>query len=62
MGTIRGVSSVKFQLGITIEDDDGVKIESTNPGAVNPYFIIGVLDKIKTEIILATESNKKEYV
>jgi len=49
---------MKFHLGVTIEDDDGVKIKSTNPGAVSPYFIIGVLDKIKTEIILATESGE----
>jgi len=49
---------MKFHLGVTIKDDDSVKIESTNPGAVNPYFIIGVLDKIKTEIILATESGE----
>lgn len=50
---------MKFHIGITMEDDGGVKVESANPAAVSPWTIIGLLEKIKMEIILATEIGEK---
>ena len=44
---------VKFRIGITMQDDGSVRVESHNPGAASPWEIIGVIEKVKTEIIMA---------
>lgn len=43
---------MKFELNIKILEDDRVEIVSSNPGAINPLTIIGLLEKIKTEVVL----------
>lgn len=57
MEDVCGVSPVKFHLEITLEDDDNVRVKSFNPGAISPWFIVGLLEKIKTSILLAQEED-----
>ena len=36
-----------------MEKDGSVRVESINPGAANPLEIIGLLEKVKSEIVMA---------
>ena len=42
---------MKYQMNLTILDNDDVSVEIANPGEVNPLFIIGLLEKLKHEYI-----------
>jgi len=44
---------MKFNISITLLKNDSVRVEAKNPGAINPLTIIGLLDKVKNEIIFA---------
>jgi hypothetical protein len=41
-----------------MEDDESVRVESANPGAASPWEIIGMLEKVKTEIILSMKESE----
>lgn len=58
MEDVRGVSPLKFQLQVEIEDDDRVKVACANPGEVSPWLIVGVLEKIKLQLLLAAEESE----
>lgn len=49
---------MKFQLELTLEDNDDVKVKVANPGDISPYFIIGLLEKVKVECLLGTQQNE----
>jgi hypothetical protein len=48
------MSSIKFQIEITINEDDSVRVRTANPGDVGPWHIIGLLEKIKLGILSVT--------
>lgn len=54
MGTIRGVSSMKAQLTITIEDNGNMSMALENPSGIGVWEIIGLLEKVKSEFLLTT--------
>ena len=47
------MSLVKFKISITMLDDNSVRVESINPGAASPWEMIGLIEKVKTEIIMS---------
>jgi len=51
---------VKFRVGITMDEDGGVKVESANPGAVSPWEIIGILEYVKTELLMTIKESEEK--
>lgn len=53
MENVRGVSPVRFHFEVIIQDDGNVRVASANPGEVSPYIIVGILEKVKSNILAA---------
>ena len=47
---------MKYKLEITINDDDSIEFAIQNPAEISTWTVVGLLEKIKTEVILATPS------
>ena len=45
---------MKYKLAVTVEDNDEVRVHVDNPGAISPWIIIGILEKVKVEYLLTT--------
>lgn len=51
---------MKYQLSVVVEDNDDIKVRVDNPGDVNPWVVIGILEKVKVEYLLTTPTPKEE--
>ena len=54
MEDVCGVSLMKFNLSMTLNDDNTLNLSVENPGDISLYQMVGYLEKVKTEILLAT--------
>jgi len=45
----------KYKLELVVREDDSVRVKVANPGNLSAWSIIGLLEKIKVELILNTE-------
>lgn len=45
---------MKARLEVIINDDDQLDVKLENPGGVNLYTIIGVLEKLKGELVIGS--------
>lgn len=45
---------MKLKLELILDDAGEFSVQMDNPGQVDLYTIIGLLEKVKTEILLAT--------
>lgn len=48
------VSSMKMKLEFILDDNDEVNVQLDNPGNVDIYKIVGLIEKIKTEILISS--------
>jgi hypothetical protein len=51
---------MKARLEFILQDDDTISATIDNPGNVPVWSIIGLLEKIKTEVILTTPTPEVE--
>lgn len=45
---------MKFNLSMTLNDDDSLSLSVENPADISLYQMVGYLEKVKTEILLAS--------
>lgn len=45
---------MKAKLEITVKENDQIDVELNNPGGVDLYTIVGILEKVKGEFIIGS--------
>lgn len=45
--------AVKYKLNLQVMEDDSIEAKVENPGGLTPWAIIGILEKLKTEVVLS---------
>ena len=60
MEGIRRMSPVKFRLLVELHDDDVVNVKTDNEGDTSLYTILGLLERIKVEMIQSISATEKE--
>lgn len=54
MEGLRGVPHMKAKLEVIFNDNDEVTVDIINPGDIDLYTLIGILEKVKTELIISS--------